>query len=72
MQKKGWMDSHFSFQWTDKFIEILEGRKLLNLTTKHMILLNGHKSHVTLQVIIKAKQYSIDLISLLSYTSHEL
>ena len=34
-----------------------------------MVVLDGHKSHMTLKVIIKTKQHGIDLIIL---SSHEL
>ena len=72
MQKKGWMDAHLFSRWMDQFIEILEDRKLFSLISRHLIVLDGYKSHVTLDVIAKAKQHEVDFITLPSHTSHEL
>ena len=46
-------------------------KRFLNSTRKHMVALDGHKSHMTLSTIIKARQYDIDFIILPSYTSYE-
>ena len=54
------------------FIEQLEDMESLSPTNKHLIILDGHKSHVTLEVILKAKAHGIDVISLPSHTSHAL
>ena len=37
-----------------------------------MIILDGHKSHISLEVLMKVKDHGIDMISLPSHTSHEL
>ena len=37
-----------------------------------LFILNGHKNHVILEVLLKAKSHGVDIMSLLSYTSHEL
>ena len=66
------MDAHLFSQWMDKFIQVLEGRKILNPTKRHLVVLDGHKSHVTLDVIVKARQYGVDLLILPSHTNHEL
>ena len=39
----------------DHFIEQLEDMGDLSSTNRHHIILNGHKSHVTLEVILKEK-----------------
>ena len=36
------------------------------------IILDGHKSHLTLEVIQKAKEHGVDMLSLPSHTSHVL
>ena len=71
-KSKGWMDSHLFAEWMSKFIDILETRKIISPTRRHLVVLDGHKSHVTLKVIVSAKNHEIDLISLPSHTSHEL
>ena len=39
---------------------------------RQSIILNGHKSHITLEVLEMAKKSGIDMVSLPSYSSHEL
>ena len=36
------------------------------------MILDGHKSHITLEVLQKAKIQGLDMISLLSHTSHAM
>ena len=39
---------------------------------RFLIVLDGHKSHINLDVLLKAKEYGIDMKSIPSYTSHGL
>ena len=55
-----------------KFIEILERRRILSPTRRHLVVLDAHKNHVPLKVIVSEKNHGIDLITLPSHTSHEL
>jgi hypothetical protein len=41
-------------------------------TNFHLLLLNGHNSHVTLEVLHKARNVVLDLITLPSHMSHVL
>ena len=45
---------------------------MLNSTRRHLVVLDGHKSHVNLDVIMKAKQHGVDLLTLPSYISHDM
>ena len=36
------------------------------------MILDGHKSHVSLEIVLKAKPHRMDMISFSSRTSHEL
>ena len=72
MQEKRCVTSYLFSRWMDHFIEQLEELGDLSPTNKHLILLDGYKSHVTLGVIQKAKKHGIDLVSLPSQTSHAL
>ena len=71
--KKG-LDSNFNLfaQWMDKFVKILKKKKVLSPLRKHLVVPDGYNSHITLEVIIKAKEYGIDLLTLSLYTSCEL
>ena len=44
------MDAHLFGQWMDKFINILEGRQIFSPTRRHLVVFDGHKSHVILDV----------------------
>jgi hypothetical protein len=39
---------------------------------RHLLALNGHGSHVSLEVIKQAQQFGLDMITLPSHTSHVL
>ena len=49
------MNSNLFFQWMDRFIAILEGKGILSPIRGNLIVLDGHKSYVTPNVIVKAK-----------------
>ena len=72
MQEKGYMTSYIFLRWMDHFIQQLEELEDLSPTNRHLIILDGHKSHVTLEVIKKAIAHGVDMISLPSHTSHAL
>jgi hypothetical protein len=44
----------------------------ISLTNKHLFILDGHGSHITLEVIEQAKEFGLDIITLPSHTSHAL
>ena len=56
----------------DHFIGQLKDMGDLSPSNRHFVLLDGHKNHITLEVIQKANAHGIDMISLPSHTSHAL
>ena len=54
------------------FIHKMESQERLSQERRHLIILHGHKFHINLEVLIKAKDHGIDMISLPRHTSHEL
>ena len=72
MQEKEYMTSYLFSRWMDHFIEQLEAIGNLSPSNRHLVILDGHKSHVSLEVIQKAKHHGVDMISLPSHTSHAL
>ena len=56
----------------DHFVNILNCRGLLSTISRHLLVLDGHKAHLTLEVVQKAKTNGIDMLTLPSYTSHGL
>ena len=71
MQKR-WMDTIHFIKWMDHFIHKMESQKRLSQERRHLLILDGHKSHINLEVLIKAKDHGIDMTFLPSHTSHEL
>ena len=59
-------------EWVDYFIYKLESQEILSQEKRHLLILDGHKSHINLEILLKAKEHGIDMISLPSHTSHEL
>ena len=72
MQKKGWMDNFHFMEWMDDFIHKMKADEGLSQSRRHLVILDGHKSHITFEVLLKAKEHSIDMISIPSHTSHGL
>ena len=53
MQENGYMIFYLFLRWTDHFIQELKELGDFSQFNKHIIILDGHKSHVTLEVIKK-------------------
>jgi hypothetical protein len=41
-------------------------------TNRHLLVLDSHGSHVTLEVVKQAHEFGLDMITLLTHTSHAL
>lgn len=54
------------------FLFILEDTYGLSPTNRHLLILDGYKSYVTLEVIKLAKSKELDLLTFPSHTSHTL
>ncbi len=44
----------------------------MSLINRHLLVLNGHGSHFTLQIMKYAQEFRLDMITLPSHTSHAL
>ena len=71
MQKKVGGYIHFS-KWMDHFLHVLREKGMLTSTHRHLLILDGHKSHLTLDVVRNAKRNGIDMLTIPSHTSHGL
>ncbi len=40
----------------------------ISLTNKHMVIVDGHGSHVTFEVIKQAQAFRLDMVTLFSHT----
>jgi hypothetical protein len=65
------MDDYLNFQGILSFFKrsIPNG---ISLTNKHMFILDGHGSHVTLKAFKQAPEFGLYMIILFSHTSHAL
>jgi hypothetical protein len=70
MQTKAWMIGSLFSSWIAHFVKALEMREGIFPTNWHLLILDGHNSHVILDVVYKAKQNGLDLLTLPSHTSH--
>jgi hypothetical protein len=70
VQTKAWITSFLFKEFLSFFKRsILGGLFPIN---RHLLTLNGHGSHVSLEVIEQAQQFGLDMITLPSHTSHVL
>lgn len=67
-QPKGWMNSDFFLQWLRHFIKCARS----SIESPVLILLDGHNSHKTLDVINFCREHNIHLISSPPHTTHKL
>lgn len=72
MQDNAWMSSYLFAGWISHFINVLGKRFGISPENRHLLVLDGHGSHVTLDVVVKAKEHGLDVLSLPSHTSHRL
>jgi hypothetical protein len=72
MQPWVWMNSYFFSAWISHFIEYVQCMGGILTENRHLLILDGHCSHVTLNVVQEARAIGLDLLILPSYTSHAL
>ena len=72
MQPKVWMMRWLFKSSISHFIECLRKGLGLDLTNCHVLILEGHNSHVTLEVVKMSMELGLDIVFLPSYTSHAL
>ena len=72
MQPQAWMTSYFFSAWISYFIKSVHRLGGISLERHHLFILDGHNSHVKLEVVHDAKSTRLDLLTLLSHTSHAL
>ena len=66
------MDAYQFSKWMDHFVQFLREKGVLTSTYRHLLILDGHKAHLTLDVLTKAKRNGINIIAILTHTSHGL
>jgi imidazoleglycerol phosphate dehydratase HisB len=69
MQKKDWMIAYFSTSGLLSFTNLYQGESQQNL---HLLIMDGHESHVTIEALEQAIEFGIDMVTLPFHTSHTL
>jgi hypothetical protein len=72
MQPNAWMTRWLFQSWISHFIACLKRGHGIDQDNRHLLILDGHNSHVPLEVVTVAMGAGLDIISLPSYTSHAL
>ena len=72
MQPEAWMTQFLFSNWITHFINCLSTRGGVSHERRHLLIVDGHNSHVTLEVVVKAMDAGLDLLTLPSHTSHRL
>lgn len=72
MQPKTWMTQVFILQRDFHFIMSIQACGNLCTSNRHLFILDGHKSHVIINIVHKTKAIGLDIITLSSHTSHIL
>jgi hypothetical protein len=71
MQSKAWMTSHLFKSWITHFVRNVRKCGLgISPINHHLLILDGHGSHMTMDVIKMACSMGLDLLILPSHTSH--
>ena len=70
MQSNAWMTRWFFEIWISHFIECLKKGSSIDLNNCHVLILDGHISHVTLKVVKISMESGLNIVSLPSHTSH--
>ena len=66
------MDTYNFSYWMDHFTFLKQKEGVLSPNMRHLLILDGHKSHISLDVLEKAKRKGVDMVTLPSHTSHGL
>jgi hypothetical protein len=72
MQPNAWMTKWLFESWISHFIGFLKKGLGIDLNNRHLLILDGHNSHVSLEVVTLAMNSGLDIVSLPSHTSHAL
>jgi hypothetical protein len=72
MSKKAWMTAWLFTAWIDHFILALKNQSSLSPAYPHLLIMDGHSSHVTIDVVEKEKVVGLHLLMLPSHCSHAM
>jgi hypothetical protein len=63
MQPRAWMICFLFAQWISHLVKSMELVGRVSLGHRHFIILDGHASHVSIQIVKEAHEHGIDLLT---------
>jgi hypothetical protein len=72
MSSKAWMTACLFLAWIDHFIQALQNHTTVSVSSPHLLILDGHSSHVTIEVVKRARAVGLHLLTLPSHYSHAM
>ena len=66
------MTSYLFGTWMSRFIELVRASSSISPSHQYLLILDGHISHVSVEVVKEAKRVGLNLLTLPSHTSHAL
>jgi hypothetical protein len=72
MQPRAWMISYLFGAWMSRFIELVRNSSSILLDHRHLLILDGHISYISVEVVHEARRARLDLLTPPSHTSHAL
>ena len=70
MQKKAWMMGTLFNEWINHFLHHVGKMYGISNENRHLLIMDGHNSHVTLDVAHTAQKIGLHLLTIPSHTSH--
>jgi hypothetical protein len=70
MQSKAWMTTFLFKEFLFFFKSSIPGE--ISISNKHLLILDGHGSHVTLEAIEQSSEFGLDMVTLPLHTFHAL
>ena len=70
MQKKAWMTGTLFNEWINHFLHHVGIMYGISTENRHLLIMDGHNSHVTIDVAHTARKVGLDLLTIPSHTSH--
>jgi hypothetical protein len=72
MSSKAWMTTCLFSAWIDHFVQALQNHSGVSVSSPHLLILDGHNSHVTIEVVKRVCALGLHLLTLPFYYSHAM
>jgi hypothetical protein len=66
------MTGFLFFNWLDHFVKLVDDKYGISPTNRNLLIVDRHNSHITIDVVRKARDVGVDMLTLHFHTSHAL